>query len=98
MDDIPEELEDEAESAVASIRREREVDNPVEGSSSPSAAPTPNQSLQPTTDELKAICHAFVEQLRNGTAPWVVQRLNNTYGPMPDDTSNFTFWMAQVCL
>lgn len=43
-----------------------------------------------------AVCHAFVEQLRNGTAPWVVQRLNNTFGPMPTDTSNFTFWMAQV--
>jgi Lon protease-like protein len=43
-----------------------------------------------------AVCHAFLDQLRQGTAPWVVQRLNNTYGPMPTDASSFSFWVALV--
>jgi Lon protease-like protein len=56
--------------------------------------PTNNSEL--SNEELLAICVAFVEQLRSGMAPWVVQRLNHTYGPMPDDISNFTFWMGLV--
>ncbi|KZS97578.1 LON-domain-containing protein [Sistotremastrum niveocremeum HHB9708] len=51
---------------------------------------------EPSNAELVAICHAFVDQLRSGMAPWVVQRLNNTYGPMPSDIGNFTFWMGLV--
>lgn len=43
-----------------------------------------------------SVCRAFLEQLRHGTAPWVVQRLNNTYGPMPSDPSSFSFWVALV--
>ncbi|EIN10633.1 LON-domain-containing protein [Punctularia strigosozonata HHB-11173 SS5] len=50
----------------------------------------------PTTAEMMATCHAFLAQLRQGTAPWVVQRLNNTYGPMPTDVGSFSFWMALV--
>lgn len=70
--------------------------DPSPEASASSVTPMRAPSLQPTTEELKAVCHAFVEQLRNGTAPWVVQRLNNTFGPMPTETGNFTFWMAQV--
>lgn len=43
-----------------------------------------------------AICRSFLEHLQEGTAPWVVQRLNNTYGPMPTDASSFGFWVALV--
>ena len=57
---------------------------------------TAEVNLLPTTEELVAICHAFVAQLRNGTAPWVVQKLNSAYGPEPDDIASFSFWMAQV--
>lgn len=63
-------------------------------SSAPSSAP--DHTNPPTTEELVAICHAFVAQLRNGTAPWVVQRLNSTYGPEPEDIASFSFWMAQA--
>ncbi|KAG9015426.1 hypothetical protein FRB94_000030 [Tulasnella sp. JGI-2019a] len=58
---------------------------------------TPTRGLpvpEPTVDELMQICREFYEQLRNGTAPWVVQQLNNTYGAMPTDSSTFSFWMA----
>ncbi|TDL26911.1 LON-domain-containing protein [Rickenella mellea] len=57
---------------------------------------SPSATVQASNDELLAVCHAFLDQLRNGTAPWVVQRLNNTYGPMPTDPSSFSFWMALV--
>jgi len=37
-----------------------------------------------------------VEQLREGAAPWIVQKLNDSYGDMPTDASNFSFWVALV--
>ncbi|KAJ9098147.1 hypothetical protein QFC21_004476 [Naganishia friedmannii] len=51
---------------------------------------------EPSTDELMTICRSFIDQLRSGSAPWLLQRLNNTYGPMPEDPSLFSFWMALV--
>jgi len=56
-----------------------------------------NRGVLASNDELMAICRAFLDKMRSGTAPWVVQRLNHTYGPEPvDDPSNFSFWMALV--
>lgn len=52
--------------------------------------------IERTNQELVDICRRFLDQLRNGTAPWVVQRLNNTYGPMPTDIASFSFWIALV--
>lgn len=52
--------------------------------------------VEPSTEELMATCKAFIEQLRSGSAPWLLQRLNNTYGPMPEDPSLFSYWMALV--
>ena len=56
-----------------------------------------DRGMAATNEELIELCHSFLNRLRNGTAPWVVQRLNHTYGPEPvDDPSNFSFWMALV--
>jgi len=41
-------------------------------------------------------CRVFVEQLRDGAAPWIIQKLNDSYGNMPTDASNFSFWVALV--
>ncbi|KAF9247063.1 PUA-like domain-containing protein [Melanogaster broomeanus] len=51
-----------------------------------------------STSALLETCHAFLSQLRAGTAPWVVQRYNHTYGPQPPDTDPgaFSFWMGMV--
>ncbi|KAF9221984.1 LON-domain-containing protein [Gyrodon lividus] len=51
-----------------------------------------------STSTLLETCHAFLKQLRAGTAPWVVQRFNYTYGPQPPDTDPgaFSFWMGMV--
>lgn len=51
-----------------------------------------------STAALLQTCHTFLEQLRAGTAPWVVQRLNHTYGPQPPDENPgaFSFWMGMV--
>ncbi|KII95172.1 hypothetical protein PLICRDRAFT_96384 [Plicaturopsis crispa FD-325 SS-3] len=48
------------------------------------------------TAQLMATCQAFLAELRQGTAPWVVQRLNNAYGPQPQDPSAFSFWVALI--
>ena len=42
------------------------------------------------------ICRAFIDQLRSGSAPWLLQRLNHTYGTMPTDACEFSYWMALV--
>ncbi|TCD66997.1 hypothetical protein EIP91_000677 [Steccherinum ochraceum] len=52
-------------------------------------APTPYR----TNEELMAVCHAFLDQLREGT-PWVVQHIDNSYVPMPTDPAQFSFWMG----
>ncbi|KAJ7095404.1 PUA-like domain-containing protein [Mycena belliarum] len=50
----------------------------------------------PTNEELMEICTSFLLQLRRGTAPWVVQRLNNVYGQPPTDPAAFSYWVALV--
>lgn len=65
----------------------------------PPAQPQPQDdpSLQAqTTEEMMRTCRAFIEQLRSGSAPWLLQRLNNTYGVMPVDPDAFSYWMALV--
>ncbi|KIJ70544.1 hypothetical protein HYDPIDRAFT_105286 [Hydnomerulius pinastri MD-312] len=77
----------------------------VSAPSSPTTATTSSlsTSCRPTsqsvsTPALLATCHAFLRQLRAGTAPWVVQRFNHTYGSQPPDTDPgaFSFWMCMV--
>jgi hypothetical protein len=49
--------------------------------------------------ELVNLCLGFLDQIRRGAAPWVIQRLNRlkeVYGPMPTDPAHFSFWMAMV--
>ncbi|KAF7301689.1 hypothetical protein MIND_00734400 [Mycena indigotica] len=50
----------------------------------------------PSNTELMEMCTEFLQQLRRGTAPWVVQRLQNVHGPPPDDPAAFTYWVALI--
>jgi len=50
----------------------------------------------PSNEALMDICRKFLARLQRGAEPWVVQRLNNTYGAMPADPSNFSYWVALV--
>lgn len=61
-----------------------------------SSFPHPSSPASRTNAELISICRAFLDQVRDGNTPWVVQRMNNAYGPMPaaEDLSAFSFWMA----
>ncbi|KAG2141719.1 PUA-like domain-containing protein [Suillus bovinus] len=66
---------------------------------SPPSPTSPSPTNPPlSTAALLQMCHTFLEQLRAGTAPWVVQRLNHTYGPQPSDENPdaFSFWMGMV--
>ncbi|KAF8607611.1 hypothetical protein BDV93DRAFT_519641 [Ceratobasidium sp. AG-I] len=81
IDDYPPEVE-------AEIERNAMM-NPTESA-------LPLRGIEQSNQELVDVCRRFLDQLRNGTAPWVVQRLNNTYGPMPTDVSSFSFWVALV--
>ncbi|KAG8692008.1 hypothetical protein FRC11_012354 [Ceratobasidium sp. 423] len=81
IDDYPPEVEAEIE-RIAMM-------NPSEGDLT-------MRGIERSNQELVDVCRRFLDQLRNGTAPWVVQRLNNTYGPMPNDVASFSFWVALV--
>ncbi|KAI0638226.1 hypothetical protein C8Q77DRAFT_1215091 [Trametes polyzona] len=63
------------------------------GAGSGAIHPSPSSPRPPTNAELIAKCHAFIDQMRQGT-PWVVQHLNTNYVPMPSDPASFSFWMA----
>lgn len=67
----------------------------LSASSLPPSSAAPSQP-EPTIPDLMAKCMAFVEQLRSGSAPWVVQRLDTTYGEMPSSPYEFSFWIAAV--
>jgi Lon protease-like protein len=60
--------------------------------------PQPSDEPEPSTREMVDICESFITELRSGTAPWLVTRLNHTYGPMPplNEVSRLSFWMASV--
>ena len=49
-----------------------------------------------TNDQLIGVCKGFVDALREGSTPWLLQRLNNSVPPMPDDPKHFTWWMAML--
>ncbi|KDE03304.1 hypothetical protein MVLG_06206 [Microbotryum lychnidis-dioicae p1A1 Lamole] len=65
-------------------------------STAPSLTMTDTRQIERSTSDLVDICLEFVSTLRNGSAPWVLQRLNNTIGPMPTTPADFSFWMAEV--
>lgn len=50
-----------------------------------------------STEELVAQCLAFVKRMRKRVAPWVAQRMDAAYGPMPEDSAQLSYWMALVC-
>ena len=52
--------------------------------------------LGATNEVLMNKCRAFVERLRDGAAPWIIQNLNDSYGNMPTDAPSFGFWVALV--
>jgi hypothetical protein len=73
VDDISQAHEDELE-------RRALASNPVEGAGTPSTGSSP-ATIERSTSQLMQICLDFVQRLRSGSAPWVLQRLNNTSLP-----------------
>lgn len=84
---------------VARVERvddwEEEGQVDVEGSREDTGSSKP--SNERTIPQLMEICHDFLNQMRQGT-PWVVQRLDQNFVPMPTDPSDFSFWMGAVSL
>lgn len=57
-------------------------------------AATDNSEL--TNKELMGVCRGFIDALRTGSTPWLIQRLNDSMPPMPTDPREFTWWMAML--
>ena len=49
-----------------------------------------------TVQQLLEDASEFIAELRNGSAPWMLQRLEMTHGVVPEDPSVFAFWVASV--
>lgn len=73
--------------------------------SSPSSfipPPQPSPSLPLSTRHLVNHCSSFLTQLQTSTAPWVLQRISSTHGPLPDpsdptfDAATFSFYVGMV--
>ncbi len=62
----------------------------------PTASSTPQREM--TTAELVQTCISFIEELRSGSAPWLLARLNHTYGAMPEghEIERLGYWMALI--
>lgn len=60
--------------------------------------PTSSRSYAEEMQQLIDACRAFLVQIQRGAAPWVLQRLNYIYGPMPTDPTHFSYWMAMVSI
>ncbi|KAG0150929.1 hypothetical protein CROQUDRAFT_668266 [Cronartium quercuum f. sp. fusiforme G11] len=76
--------------SVAEVRWIEDVDKTTEDRLEIEAGP------EESIESLSKICQAFVEVLRAGSTPWILQRLNNTFGPPPSDPAEFSYWMAMV--
>ncbi|ORY00335.1 hypothetical protein K493DRAFT_312863 [Basidiobolus meristosporus CBS 931.73] len=50
----------------------------------------------PALHELLRTIREFIDHLRTGSAPWLNQRLDSTYGAMPTDPTEFSFWAASI--
>jgi Lon protease-like protein len=58
--------------------------------------PTADDSVELTNAQLLEVCKGFVEALRTGSTPWLLQRLSSSLPPMPEDAREFTWWMAML--
>ena len=100
IDDISPEEEAQLQEAAVRNASLRATTSNVDGVSSTVVSmpqgPIPAEEAVQTTEGYMAICQSFIEQLRSGSAPWLLQRLNNTYGTMPTDPNEFSYWMALV--
>lgn len=47
-------------------------------------------------DELLKEASDFIANLRNGSAPWILQSVELTHGEVPDDPTVFVFWVASL--
>ncbi|KAG8929639.1 hypothetical protein FRC02_005304 [Tulasnella sp. 418] len=48
------------------------------------------------SDEMIALCREFVQQLRSGSAPFVVEHVNQNYGDEPTDPDALVWWVAAL--
>ena len=88
------------------------IRNPFARSASSSVTPSPDPSGSasslnpqlpmigtmplPTNEELMAICHTFIDKMRRRVASWVLERMDQMYGPVPNDPAGLSYWMALV--
>lgn len=53
-------------------------------------------NMELAIDQLMQVSFDFIRTLKSQSAPWVLQRLNDTVGEMPTTPAEFTWWCAEV--
>lgn len=56
----------------------------------------PEDDEDRTIEELLKEASDFIANLRNGSAPWILQSVELTHGEVPDDPTVFVFWVASL--
>ncbi|GAA5956016.1 hypothetical protein JCM3765_000070 [Sporobolomyces pararoseus] len=97
-------LEQELELEQAALRsnndelavyRDPQPSGPISFNGRPDRPPmTGNMEL--AIDQLMQVSFDFIRTLKAQSAPWVLQRLNDTVGEMPTTPAEFTWWCAEV--
>lgn len=54
------------------------------------------EDVNMSIEELLAEASDFIANLRNGSAPWLLQRVELTHGEVPNDPTVFAFWVASL--
>ncbi|KAJ1926062.1 hypothetical protein IWQ60_004107 [Tieghemiomyces parasiticus] len=60
------------------------------------SAPTSSAATTPNIAHLVHTCQQFLQILHAQRAPWFIERMRTSLGPIPNTPTQFSFWMATV--
>ncbi|KFX99403.1 hypothetical protein O988_03882 [Pseudogymnoascus sp. VKM F-3808] len=92
VEDLP--LADEEALEIADTARTTDADAAADEDADEDANASPLATL--STQDLMALCTAFVRRMRAASAPWMHARTLRVYGECPTSPAQFPWWFASV--
>ncbi|KFX89344.1 hypothetical protein V490_07088 [Pseudogymnoascus sp. VKM F-3557] len=92
VEDLP--LADEEALEIADTARITDADADADEDADEDADASPLATL--STQDLMALCTAFVRRMRAASAPWMHARTLRVYGECPTSPAQFPWWFASV--
>lgn len=79
-----------------SLAEEEQIEANETGGPAPSRSDLAAQFDRMSTYELLRIGLDFIARMRAASAPWLHERVIDSYGPPPDNPALFPFWLASI--